>query len=166
MKEYKVRSTDIKHFSLTINEKEIGKLTYEKWFSFNAEMILDGDSTYQIEPKGFWGTTIELKQNDQVLMNFKMSWNGNIIIHSNFDGMERDFVLKHKGILKESYVLLNKEEEDLLVVKPDFKWNKFNYDYQITTTDRFDNYGFNTILLLTTIHCVNYYMTMLSTGTF
>ncbi|MES2647627.1 MAG: hypothetical protein V4717_12170 [Bacteroidota bacterium] len=165
MKEYKVKSEDVRHFSLTLNEREIGRLQYEKWFSFKAEMIVEGTNVYKIEPKGFWGTTIELKHNDQVLLNFKMNWNGNIIIHSKLDGTEKDFVLKHKGILKESYVLLNKEEEDLLVIRPAFKWNKFNYDYDIFTTDRFDTYSFHTILLLTTIHCVNYYMTMLSTGT-
>ena len=164
MKEYKVKSEDTKHFSLTMNDQEIGRLKYEKWFSFKAEMILDGTRTYQIEPKGFWGTTIELRQNDKILLNFKMNWNGNIIINTWFDEIERDFILKHKGILKDSYVLLNKEEEDLLVIKPDFKWSKFNYDYNISTTDRFDNLSFNLTLLLTTIHCVNYYMAMMSTG--
>jgi len=164
MKEYKVKSEDPKHFSLIINDQEIGRLKYEKWFSFKAEMILEGTRTYQIEPKGFWGTTIELKQNEIILLNFKMNWNGNIIINTRFDEIERDFMLKHKGILKDSYVLLNKEEEDLLVIKPDFKWSKFNYDYNISTTDLFDNLNFNLILVLTTIHCVNYYMAMMSSG--
>ena len=164
MKEYKVKSADTKHFSLTINDQEIGRLIYEKWFSFKAEMFLGGSNIYQIEPKGFWGTTIELKQNEKNLLNFKMNWNGNIIINTRFDETERDFILKHKGILKDSYVLLNKEEEQLLVIQPDFKWSKFNYDYTISTTDNFDNLSFNGILLLTTIHCVNYYMAMMSTG--
>lgn len=164
MKEYKVKSEDTKHFSLTINDQEIGRLEYAKWFSFKAEMILEGAMPYQIEPKGFWGTTIELKQNENVLLNFKMNWNGNIIINSRFDNIERDFILKHKGIFKDSYVLLTREEQDLLVVKPDFKWNKIKYDYNIITTDRFDNLSFHPILLLTTIHCVNYYMAMTSSG--
>jgi len=163
MKEYKVKSEDTKHFSLTINDKEIGSLQYEKWFSLKAEMILGGTRTYQIEPKGFWGTTIELKQHENVLLNFKMNWNGNIIINTKFDGTERDFIFKNKGIFKNVYLLLNKEEEELIVIQPDFKWSKFNYDYNISTTDRFDNLDFNLILLLTAIHCVNYYMTMIST---
>ena len=164
MKEYKVKSEDTKHFSLSINDQEIARLIYEKWFSLKAEMILEGAITYQIEPKGFWGTTIELKQNEKLILNFKMNWSGNIIINSHFDEIERDFILKHKGIFKDTYILLSKEEEELLVIKPDFKWNKFNYDYNITTTDHFDTLSFNTILLLTTIHCVNYYMTMMSSG--
>lgn len=164
MKEYKVKSKDTKHFSLSINDQEIGRVIYEKWFSLKAEITLEGAITYQIEPKGFWGTTIELKQNEKLILNFKMNWSGNIIINSHFDEIERDFILKHKGIFKDSYILLSKEEEELLIIKPDFKWNKFNYDYNITTTDHFDTLSFNTILLLTTIHCVNYYMTMMSSG--
>jgi len=164
MKEYKVKSDNTNHFSLTINDQEIGRLKYGKWFTFKAEMILEGGRMYQIEPVGFWGTTIELKQNENIILNLQMNWNGNIIIHSWFDGVERDFLLKHKGIFKEYYVLLNKEEEDLLVIKPDFKWNKFEYDYNIITNDRFDNLSFNAILLLTAIHCVNYYMAMTSSG--
>lgn len=164
MKVYKVRSADTKNFSVTTNDQEIGKLKYGKWFSFKAEMIVEGGMTYQIEPKGFWGTTVELKQDETILLNFTMNWNGNIIINSRFDETERDFILKHKGIFKESYILTNKEGEDLLVIKPDFKWNKFNYDYDIVTTDHFDKLSFNTILLLTTIHCVNYYMVMTSSG--
>lgn len=164
MKEYKVKSEDTKHFSLTINDQEIGRLKYEKWFSFKAEMILEGIGTYQIEPKGFWGTTIELKQNENILLNFKMNWNGSIVINSRLDETERDFILKHKGLFKSSYVLLSKEEEELLVIQPDFKWSKFNYDYNISTTDLFDNLSFDVTLILTTIHCVNYYMTMVSTA--
>ncbi|WP_394996602.1 hypothetical protein [Emticicia sp.] len=164
MKEYKIKSEDTKHFSLTLNDQEIGRLKYEKWFSFKAEMILGGTMTYQIEPKGFWGTTIELKQNEKILLNFKMIWNGDFIINTRFDEIERDFILKHKGIFKESYVILNKQDEELLVIRPDFKWNKLNYDYNISTTDQFDNLSFNVILLLTTIHCINYCTTMMSTG--
>lgn len=163
MKEYKVKSEDTKHFSLTLDYQEIGRLIYKKWFSFKAEMILMGARTYQIEPKGFWGTTIELKQHDNVLLNFKMDWNGNIIIHTRFDETERDYVLKHKGILKSAYILLSKEKEELLAIQPDFKWSKFNYDYTISTTDEFENLRGKEILLLSTIHCVNYYMTMMST---
>jgi hypothetical protein len=162
MKEYKVKSSDPKHFSLTMNDKKIGTLIYEKWFSFKAKMALLETKHFQIEPKGFWGTTIELIQDGKVLLNFKMNWNGNIIVHTRFDEAEKDFIFKQKGLLKTSYVLLNKEEEELLVIQPDFKWSKFNYDYNISTSDSFDALAFSEILVLTAIHCVNYYMTMVT----
>ncbi len=163
MSEYKVNSRNTKYFSLIKAEKEIGNLVYEKWFSFNAEINLDSNRDYLIKPKGFWGTIIELKQNDKLLLNFKMHWNGNIIIKTVFDETEREFVLKHKGILKSFYVLLDKNEQELVVLRPDFKWSKFNHDYNISTSESFDKFDFNEILLLTVIHCANYYMTMMST---
>ena len=165
MKEYKVKSENIKHFSLTIDDREVGRLEYEKWFSFKARLLVEGAGNYDVEPKGFWGTTIELKQNEKSLLNFKLNWNGHIIIHTQFDQTERDFILKHKGILKDSYVLLNREEEQLLVIQPNFKWTKFKYDYHISTTDEFDHFSFSVPMLLTTIHCVNYYMAMMSSAT-
>jgi len=41
MKEYKVKSENIKHFSLTINDQEIGRLNYEKWLltAFNINRL-------------------------------------------------------------------------------------------------------------------------------
>jgi hypothetical protein len=59
--------------------------------------------------------------------------------------------------------LLDKDEQELAALQPDFKWNKLNFDYAISTTKRFVTFDFNEILLLTTIHCANYYLTMAST---
>lgn len=164
MREYKVQSTDTKHFTLTSIDKEIGILKYANWFSFKAEIILKDNTTFQIEPKGFWGAIIELKQTDKVLLNFKMNWNGNIIIKTLFTDTKMDFIFKHKGILKSSYVLLDKDQQELAEVQPDFKWSKFTFGYNISTTDIFDNFDFKEIMLLTTIHCANYYLTMMTTA--
>ena len=103
MNEYKVNSKDTKSFYLLQDGLKIGSLVYEKWFSFKAEMNFQKKDTFQIEPKGFWGTTIELKQHGKVLLNFKLNWNGNIIISTQFDSNEKGYVLKQKGILKTTY---------------------------------------------------------------
>ena len=163
MKEYKVNSKDTKSFYLLQDGLEIGSLVYEKWFSFKAEMNLQKKDTFQIEPKGFWGTTIELKQHGKVLLNFKLNWNGNIIISTQFDSNEKGYVLKQKGILKTTYVLLDTKEEELLSIEPDFKWNKFNYDYNILTSETFESLNHRDMLLLTAIHCINYYMALITT---
>ena len=107
MKEYKVISTDLKLFSLTLSDKEIGTLQYEKWYSFKAEIILADNTIYTFETKGFWGTTIELKEDDVVLLNLKKDWMGKIIIRTWFDETEKDFIFKPRGILGGSYVLMD-----------------------------------------------------------
>ena len=167
MKDYNAKSIDTKHFYLTTSdENPIGILKYDSWFSFKSEIILEDNTVYHVQPKGFWGTTIELKKDDTVLLNFKMNWNGNIVINTKFEEVERDFILKHKGVLKSSYVLQDKDGLELLVIQPDFKWNKFRYDYTLSTTEKLEQFGFKNILLLTTIHCANYYMAMMSSSGF
>jgi hypothetical protein len=131
MTEYKVKSTDTRKFSLTQNDIILGDLTYEKWFSFTSEIILADNSRYQIEPKGFWGTTIEVRDEKNILLDFKMNWNGNIIINTKFDNVENHFVFKPKGIFKSTYALFDTEGQEILVIQPDFKWSKFNYDYDV-----------------------------------
>lgn len=161
MAEYYAKSNDSLSFELINNDKLTGKITYKSWFNFNAVIELEDHQSYQIEPRGFWGTTIELKDNEKVLLKFRMNWNGEIIVQTYFDGVKESFVFKHRGIFKDSFVLTDKIGTELLVMKPHFKWNLLNYEYQINTSDEFENYPNNNILLLTSLHCANYYMSMM-----
>lgn len=164
MRELIVTSTDTRKFSMAEGEKQLGKLDYTTWFTLKAELTLDNNKVYQVLPKGFWGTTIEVKDGEEVLFSFKMHWNGSIILKSFLDGYERDFIFKHKGLFKNAYVLLDKEEQELAVLQPDFKWSKFRYDYTISGNDVFKKADDNTLLFLTVVHCANYYMSMMSGG--
>jgi hypothetical protein len=158
MTEYKAKSTDTLSFSLTQDNNPVGELTYDSWFTFKAKLELTDNKSFTVEPKGFWGTTIELKDSQNILLKFKMNWNGDIVIHTNFDNKEKDFIFKRRGVFNESFVLLDKEKNELLVVKSDFKWNKLKYDYVLTASDTFDNFDNQAILLLSIIHCANYFM--------
>lgn len=162
MRELTVTSTDIRKFSMTENESELGRLDYTSWFSFKAEITLYDSKVYEVAPKGFWGTTIEVKDGEDVLLSFKMHWNGSIIIKTFFEGNQQDFIFKHKGLFKNAYVLLDKEEQELAVMQPDFKWMKFRYDYAISGSDVFKKAEHNNLLFLTIVHCANYYMSMMS----
>lgn len=161
MAEYYAKSNDSLSFELRNDNKLTGTITYKSWFNFNAVIELANDHNYQIEPKGFWGTTIELKDNDKVLLKFRMNWNGEIVVQTYFDGVKDSFVFKHRGVFKDSFVLTNKTGIELLVMKPHFKWNLLNYEYQINTSDDFEQYSNKDILLLTSLHCANYYMSMM-----
>jgi hypothetical protein len=78
--EYQAKLHDSKSFELMQGDLLIGKLTYQSWYKFDASAVLANGSTYQIVQKGFWGTTIEVKDNEKVLANFSMHWNGEIVI--------------------------------------------------------------------------------------
>lgn len=163
MTEYKVKSKNSLIFELIENETLIGTLIYKSWFRFNAEVeILH--SKYQIEPKGFWGTTIELKEGEKILLKFRMNWSGEIVIQTYFNEVKSGYIFKHRGIFKESFVLADPNGTELLVMKPDLKWNMMNYEYQMTTSDIFDAFSEKDILLMTALHCANYYMSMMTAG--
>lgn len=162
MAEYQAKSNSTFSFDVTQGGKSIGKLSYKSWFQFNALIEMANNKNYQVEPKGFWGTTVELKDNEKLLLKFQMNWNGEIVIQTYFDAIEKGYVLKHKGFFKESFILADQEGTELFVMKPDLKWSKMSYEYQITTSDDFELFPAKEMLIMASIHCANYYMTMAS----
>ncbi len=160
MGQYKANSINSKSFILTIENTRIGELNYTEWYSFKAEIKLADNSIYQLEPKGFWDSKIELKKAEKTLLEFKMGWKG-IVIKTNFNENEKNYLLKLKGLLSNKFILVDAEENEILVVDNDFKWNKFNFDYTIETSTEFDTMENKELMLLTILHCVNYYLTII-----
>jgi hypothetical protein len=164
MADYTVASNNTQHFSLRAGGRVLGELTYKSWFSFESTITLTDHSQFAIKPKGFWGTTIELRQGDATLLHFTMGWNGNIVIRATFPDHPQDLVFKQKNFLKNLYALTDSQQQELLVIQPDFKWKTFTYDYSISTAEVVEALAFKEILLLVTIHCANYYQAMMMGG--
>lgn len=162
MAAYVAKANNTLSFDVLSNDKLIGSLLYKGWFKFDATIQIANNATYQVEPKGFLGTTIEVKATEGVLLKFKMSWNGDIAVQSYFSNIEKGYVFKHRGIFKEAFVLVDEEGVELLVMKPHLKWSKMNYEYQITSSDTFEAIADKEILLVTSLHCANYYMSMIA----
>jgi hypothetical protein len=162
MTAYHAKSMDSLSFGLTKDDKLVGKLLYQGWFKFNAVIAAANGSSYQVEPKGFWGTTVEVKDKETVLLKFRMNWNGDIVVQTYFDHIEKGYVFKHRGFFKESFALVNQEGIELLVMKPYLKWRSLNYGYEITTSDSFEAFTEKELLLFTSLHCANYYMSMMT----
>ncbi|MGU3376930.1 hypothetical protein [Chryseobacterium sp. M5A1_1a] len=162
MAEYQAKLSNSLSFEIIKEEKLTGKLTYTSWFKFNADIEIADGQTYHVEPKGFWGTTIELKDKDKVLLKFRMNWNGEIIVQTYFDGVKESYVFKHRGIFKESFVLTDKIGSELVIMKPSLKWNLLDYEYQMVTSEAFETLSNKQILMMTSLHCANYYMSLMS----
>ncbi|ADB36124.1 hypothetical protein [Spirosoma linguale] len=160
MGQYSANSTNSRNFILTFDNEKLGELIYQKWYSFAAEILMSNGKEYTLEPKGFWDSTVELKEGEVTLLKFKMGWKG-IIIKTYFDNEEKHFLLKLKGLLGNKFVLLNNENEELMAAETDFKWSKLNFDYTIETSPKFDNFSNEKLLLLTVLHCINYYITVI-----
>ncbi|WP_298220467.1 hypothetical protein [Flavobacterium sp.] len=161
MAHYKATSIDSRNFMLSTNDVSAGTLVYSNWYSFKANIILTNHSEYQLEPKGFWDSKIELKRNDKLLLEFKMGWKG-IVIHTKFDGEEKSYLLRLKGLLSSQYVLVDTDEKEILAVTPDFKWRKMHLDYDIATSDEFDSQNHKELFLLAIVHCINHYLAVTS----
>lgn len=157
MTEYLAKSNSTLTFEVTKNEKTIGKLVYKSWFTFHVEIEIS-NSKYMVGPKGFWGTTIEVKEDNNVLISLRMNWKGNIIMQTHFNNIEKNFVFQHRGFFKESFVFTDENGTELLILKPNWKWNKVNYEYQITASDVFEKLLHKELLLLNALHCANYYI--------
>ena len=161
MTAYLAKSTNSLSFDVTKDDTLIGKLIYQSWFKFNADVEMANGSNYQVGPKGFWGTTIECKDGEKVLLKFKMNWNGAIVIQTFFNDNEIGYVFKHRGIFKDSFILTNQEGMELLVMKPHLKWFKSNYEYQVTASGSFEIIPQKELLVMISVHCANYYMAMM-----
>lgn len=161
MAEYKAKSIKSLNFELIRDENLIGKLSYKSWFRFDALVVMTNNKSYEVAPKGFWGTTIELKDQDKVLLKFSLHWNGEIVIQTYFNEIEKDYILKHRGLFKDSFVLTDREKTELLVMKPHIKWTSMNYEYELSSAEHFESVPEKELLLMISIHCANYYMTMM-----
>ncbi|WP_128548115.1 hypothetical protein [Larkinella soli] len=164
MRKLIIESTPSRTFTLREAGSQLATLTYDNWFSFSARIQLAGGTAYEVDPKGFWGTTIELKREQQVLLDFRMNWNGSIILKSRLDGNEREFAFKAKGVWQSSYLLQDREQRNWMAVKPDFSWQKFNYSFEIEAEDIYPDRELNDLMVMMAVHCANYYITMMSAG--
>lgn len=157
MADYIVKSKEGRKFSLLQEERLIGELNYKNWFSYKAEILFPDYSACQIEPKGFWGTTIELTQNEMLLLTFKMHWDGSISIKTAYSNNDDDYVFKMKDTFnKSTLVLLNTKEQSLLTVSTDINWGTLHYNYSIITSDLFETLNKKDILLMAVIHAANF----------
>ncbi len=161
MTEYQAKLNGSVSFDVMKDDQLIGKIVYKNLFKFNA-VIEIANTSYQVEPKGFWGTTIEVKDGEKVVLKFAMNWSGEIVVQTYFNNVEEGYIFKHRGFFKESFILVDQEGVELLVMKPELKWSKMNYEYQITTSDTFETLSNKEILLLNSLHCANYYMSMMA----
>lgn len=161
---YKANSTNSRNFKVTLENQEIGELLIKKWYSFDADLIMSDGKNYQLITKGFWDSKVELIDGSQTLLDFKMGWKG-IVIKTYFDNQERQYLLKLQGFINIKFILIDESDQELSVASTDFKWLTLNFNYDIETTASFDQLRNRDLLLMTMLHCINYYISYLSAAT-
>jgi hypothetical protein len=161
MAAYTILSENRKTFNIKSGDEVVASLNYTSWFQIDADLIV-GDKKYLIRQKGFWGLTVEVLDGDASLYSFAMNWKGQIIINAMDTQIERDFVFKHKMSLKQQYTLSDKNGVELLEIDAKFKLASLKFEYDIATSDAFEALGDKLVLIGIQLHCVNYYISMMS----
>ncbi len=152
----KIQYTDKKTFDLTDGSKKLGHLTYESLFSFKANAMVGdanyvGNDTYQITPIGVFNATIAVTKDGKEVASMQMNWKGHIII--SFQNGQA-FIFKATGAFLNKYVLEDQDQQQLMLLNPDFNWAKFSYNYSIS----YDHKPQDILLVLLATYAANYYV--------
>ena len=156
----KITYTNSKEYVLTSAEDIfLGSLKFEKWSSSKAQFTTQYGEFYDAATKGFWGTSIGISKSGEEFAELKMNWKGHIVIDMLENGKNMDYLLKSKSIWKSQYTLINQQETELLIITPDYKWKKGEYNFKIDTNPHCADEIDETLVLIT-IYGVLYLLMM------
>lgn len=153
------RSTDKKTFQLTENGKQMGEISYENLFFFNAEINTNESKKYILKPVGFFGSSIAVTQNEAQIASLSLSWSGKIVITFQ-DGQE--FILILNDLFSNKFFIENKDKEKLIQLEAEFDWKKFVYNYNIMANIAYEKTSKDPLLLLLGVYAANYYIATIS----
>lgn len=142
----------------------LGNLKFESWHSYKASLTTQFAEFYDIKTKGFWGTTVVVMRNDNEFAELKMNWKGNIIIDLTENGVGVDYIVKTNSIWQSQYVLQNRQEQDLLLLIPEYKWSSGHYNFKVEVNPDFQN-DVNETLILLAAYSTIYIIMMSGAGT-
>lgn len=162
MVRFEGRYTDEESYTIFFNGESKGQLIFKNAFSSTAEIRLGSEAPYHFTPKGFWGSTIELRKEDALIAKLKMNWNGQMIIKTYQQDKVCDYALTHLGFFKNSFLLSNRDKQELVHVSLDSKWNMHKANYEFQCADCFQDEYRSDLLLFIVLYCAKYYYTQMS----
>ncbi len=147
-----MKTIDSKNYVLEQNKTFLGKFTYDSSFSSNKATIqMENEPTCRIENESAWKSDFITKQNDTPLFRSKMNWHSNMIVSTLKEKEKKSYTLKSKGFWGCTHALLDQNSNELLEIKQEYQWRKFNYDYAITSSETFEALNHKTPLLFSTL---------------
>lgn len=130
------------------------KVVFAGRFSNKASIIDADNHIFSIAPIGFWKTKMEVRHNHQCLFSIKKKWNGNVEISANKDSVSSRLLFKHKGFFKFRYIIQDKDDRELAVVRSKFRWKGFRHDYEIEVADSLKKKAHHLVILGTMLYLV------------
>ncbi len=111
------------------------KLVYAGRFSNKASIIDADNQVYEIDAVNFWKTRFEIRLDQECLFTIKKKWAKTAEIGINNGSSSNILLFKHKGFLRFRYVVQDKDDRELAVVRPKFKFKGFRHDYDIEVSE-------------------------------
>lgn len=116
-------------------QKGIGKLYYTGIFSSKAGILDSENQAYTIHSLDFWRRSFEVSANGKAVIAFTKKWNGNALVKALSGSGENEYIFRHKGFLNSRYVLQDRDDREMAVVRVRFEWKRFRRDFDITIND-------------------------------
>ena len=111
------------------------KLVYAGRLSNKASIIDADNQVFSIVPIGFWKTKLEVRHNQQCLFTIKYKWGKTAEIFSNKDSTSNILLFKNTGIFRFRFIIQDKDDRELAVVRSKFRWEGFRHDYEIEISE-------------------------------
>ena len=160
----KIEYSDSKKYVLKSDDDAfLGSLTFENWLASKASITTQFGEFYDIATKGFWGTSIGVTKDNVELSELKMNWKGEIVIDMSANGKGADYLLKSHNLWMSQYCLQNRDKKEIMIITPDYKWNKWHYDFKIDINPDFKD-EVDEMLILISIYGIIYIMMMGGAG--
>ncbi|MBS1771721.1 MAG: hypothetical protein JST82_02585 [Bacteroidetes bacterium] len=148
---YTAKGQHNKDFELfDVDGNSLGRLDYEGWFSMKVSILI-GDDKYDIQSSSFWQTKLEVLKGDRVVADLKYNFGGNMVVNYHDVGT----YLFKPSFWHSKFSLHTEHEKEIIMLKPDFQWRTFKFDYDIETDDNYLE-GKNPLLVLILIYCCNH----------
>lgn len=117
------------NFNILNNDIKLLELKYKNWFSSTAKTEFN-NLEIEIKPKNIWNTSFDIYHNGIDVGDITFNWKSNAIITINED----KYLFKAIGLWDLKFELLNENEDRIFLIKPNYKWKKLKYDYEIELT--------------------------------
>jgi hypothetical protein len=121
------------NFKIQSDNNDLLELEYKNWFSSIASTNLN-NRKIEIRPKNFWNSSFDIFHNGKGVGNIIFNWRGDAVITIN----------NEKYLFKaiewnSKFELLNEKEDKIVLITPNYKWEKKKYDYELeVVTENFD----------------------------
>jgi hypothetical protein len=133
----KAITQDAKTIFVFDGELKTGRLVYKNWYSSKAGILDSEQHLYEIVPVNIWKTSFEVKDGAKAIISFKRKWKGTTLLQTYFGFNDKEYTFRRKGLFNRRYLLTDKDDREMLVVRTKFIWKKFRYNYNIEVSDSF-----------------------------